>query len=128
MALFYTESITLSYSNLDAAKRWWVDAFDCKVVKVPEEWDNPLPSDVALQLPGHNRPTILLTAQSELERAGLAKPDPLEAVIFCTKLRQGHEQLSSRGLNPGPIQEGGDTHFFEISDSEGHSIQICREP
>ena len=49
MASFRTDSVTLSYSDVEAAKRWWVNAFDCKQVKVPPEWDNPLPSDVALR-------------------------------------------------------------------------------
>ena len=49
MVLFRTDSVTLSYSDVEAAKRWWVNAFDCKQVKVPPEWDNPLPSDVALR-------------------------------------------------------------------------------
>jgi len=35
---------------------------------------------------------------------------------------------SSRGVPVGPIQDGGDTEFFEIRDSEGHLIEICKEP
>jgi hypothetical protein len=127
MALFYTDSVTLAYSNLGAAKQWWMTAFDCRVVKVPKNWDICLPSDIALQLPGHDQPTILLTSQSELNQAGFSTPDPLAAVIFCTKLKKGHDQLSARGVSPGQIQDGGDTQFFDIRDSEGHSIQICQE-
>lgn len=70
MPLFYTDSITLSYSDIQAAKRWWIDAFDCKVAKVPQDWDCQLPSDVALRLPCYDAPTILLKARSEVERAG----------------------------------------------------------
>ena len=47
MGLFHIDSVALYYSNVEAAKRWWMDAFGCKVVKVPPDWDNPLPSDVA---------------------------------------------------------------------------------
>ena len=36
--------------------------------------------------------------------------------------------LSSRGVLPGPIQDGGDIQFFEIRDTEGHLIEICKEP
>ncbi len=52
--------------TLRAAKQWWIETFGCKVVKVPQDWDNPLPSDVALTLPGDSDPTILLSAQSEV--------------------------------------------------------------
>lgn len=27
MPLFYTDSVTLSYSDVESAKRWWVEAF-----------------------------------------------------------------------------------------------------
>lgn len=128
MPLFYTDSITLAYSDVETAKRWWIEAFGCKVTKVPSDWDCPLPSDVALQLPGHDAPTILLNAKTEIEQAGYNRPSSLAAVIFCEKLKKGHEQLTARGVLVGPIQDGGDTQFFEIGDTEGHAIQICKEP
>lgn len=124
MPLFYGDSITLSYSDIEAAKRWWVEAFDCKVVKVP--WDCSLPSDVALELPGHVAPTILLCAKTEIEEAGYDKPSPLACVIFCQKLQKGRDELERRGA--GPTEDGGDTQFFEIRDPEGNLIQICKEP
>jgi hypothetical protein len=119
--------VVLSYSNIDAAKRWWIDAFDCKVAKVPPDWDNPLPSDVALKLPGDSEPTVLLNARSEVEQAGFDRPSPVVSVIFCDKLKKAHELLSSRGILVGPIQDGGDTQFFEIRDIENNCIQICKE-
>jgi glyoxalase/bleomycin resistance protein/dioxygenase superfamily protein len=128
MPLFYTDSVTLAYSDVEGAKRWWIDAFGCKVVKQPSDWDCPLPSDVALRLPGHDAPTILLNAKAEVEQAGYDRPSPLASVIFCEKLNKGHEQLASLGVPVGPLQEGGDTQFFEIRDTEGNVIQVCKEP
>jgi len=55
---FSADSVVLSYSSLEAAKKWWIDAFDCKVAKVPANWDNHLPSDIALKFPGCDEPTI----------------------------------------------------------------------
>jgi hypothetical protein len=128
MPLFYTDSVTLAYSEVESAKRWWIDAFGCKVARVPSDWDCPLPSDVALQLPGHDAPTILLNAKAEVEQAGYDRSSSVACVIFCGKLNKGHEQLTSRGMSVGPIQDGGDTQFFEIRDTEGNVIQICKEP
>jgi hypothetical protein len=128
MPLFYTDSVTLAYADVEGAKRWWIDAFDCKVARVPRDWDCQLPSDVALQLPGHDAPTILLNAKTEVEQAGFDRQSPVASVIFCNKLKKGHEHLTSRGVLPGPIQDGGDTQFFEIRDSEGHLIEVCKEP
>jgi catechol 2,3-dioxygenase-like lactoylglutathione lyase family enzyme len=128
MGLFRADSVALSYSNVEAAKQWWVDTFGCKVVRVPQNWDNPLPSDVALTLPGDNEPTILLSAQSEMAQARFERPSLVATSIFCTKLKKAHEHLSSRGVLAGPIQDGGDMQFFEIRDPEGHLIEICKEP
>ncbi|MGH9504537.1 MAG: VOC family protein [Terriglobales bacterium] len=128
MGLFHTDSVALSYSNVEAAKQWWIDKFDCKVGKVPQDWDNPLPSDVALTLPGDSEPTILLSAQSEVEQARFDRPSPVATVIFCDNLKKAYERLSSRGVLPGPFQDGGDMKFFELRDTEGHLLEICKEP
>jgi hypothetical protein len=128
MPLFYTDSVTLAYTDVEGAKRWWIETFGCKITKTPLNWDCPLPSDVTLQLPGHDAPTILLNAKAEVEQAGYDRPSPLASVIFCEKLKKGHEQLAGRGVPVGPIQDGGDTQFFEIRDTEGNLIQVCKEP
>ena len=111
MALFYSDSVTLTYLNVEAAKQWWIQAFDCKVVPVPD-WDNRLPSDVALKLAGSEEPSILLSARSEVKATPFDGPSPIVSTIFTTKLKKAHEQLSSRGILPGPIQDGGDMQFF----------------
>ena len=128
MARFYTDSVAIIYSNIEAAKQWWVNAFECKEVKVPPDWDNPLPSDVALKLPDDEAPTILLSTRSEVESAGFDRPAPVASTIFCDKLEKASKLLSSRGILAGPIQDGGDMQFFEVRDVEGNLIQICKEP
>ena len=128
MGLYRADSVALSYSNVEAAKQWWIDTFGCKVVRVPQDWDNPLPSDVALTLPGDSEPTILLSAQSEVAQARFDRPSPVATSIFCDKLKKAHEHLSSREVLAGPIQDGGVMQFFEIRDPEGHLIEVCKEP
>lgn len=128
MGLFRTDSVALSYSDVEAAKQWWIATFGCKVVRVPQDWDNPLPSDVALTLLGDSEPTILVSAQAEVEEAGFDRTAPVATDIFCNNLKKAHEYLSRHGAVVGPIQDGGDMKFFEIRDSEEHLIQICKEP
>jgi hypothetical protein len=128
MGLFRTESVVLSYSNVETAKQWWINAFGCKAVKVPPEWGNTLPSDIALALPGDSKPTILLGAQAEDEQADLDRSSPVVPIIFCDKLKKAHEHLSNRGIVAAPIQDDGETQFFEVRDVEGHVIEICKEP
>lgn len=127
MALFSADSIVICCSNIEAARRWWIEVFDCKPVKVPADWDEPLPSDVALKLPGYDEPTILLNDRAEVQQAGLASATE-RPILFCNKLKKAHEYLEGRGASPGPIQDGGGTQFFEIRDLEGNIVEICKEP
>ena len=109
-------------------KQWWIATFDCKQVSVPEEWDFPLPSDVALRLPGSDEPAILLCDREEVRRAGYDRPNE-HSVIFCSNLIKGLDFLRSRGTDANPIQQdGGGTEFFEVRDPEGNIIEICKEP
>ena len=124
---FHTDSLVLAYTSVEAAKQWWIDTFGCKVEKVPADWDNPLASDVALKFPQDKEPTILLCALSEVEQAKLDEPSAVVATIFCDNLKKAHERLSTRGILVGPVQDGGDTQYFEIRDIEGHLIQVCKE-
>jgi len=125
--LFYKDSLVVCYSNLEAAREWWVRTFDVKPVGVPVDWDDPLPSDVALILPGSPEPTILLCDQAEVQRAGYSGLNE-HPIVFCTKVTKAHDYLNQRGAAPGPIQESGGARFFEIRDPEGNAIEICKEP
>lgn len=126
MALFWTDSIVMLCSSVDAAKQWWIETFNCKQEKLPN-WDNPLPSDVALKLPDHEEPTILLCDQSEFKNAGLTAPATVP-ILFTDDLKKAQNHLAERNVLTGPIQEDGETEFFEIRDPDGNLIEICREP
>jgi hypothetical protein len=126
--MFYSDSVTLAYSNLEAARHWWINAFDCKVADVPADWDCQLPSDLALQLSGHDALAILLSSRAEVDQAGFADPSSVSSVIFCGNLNKGHDHLTSRRVLTGPIRDGGNKQFFEVRDTEGNLIEISKEP
>lgn len=125
MALLWADSIVMAYSDLERARRWWIETFGCKPAKLPD-WDNPLASDIALTLPDTDEPSVLLSSRDEVQQAGVELPG--HPILFCKKLEKVREQLLARGAAPGPIQDGGDTTFFEIRDPEGNVIEICKEP
>ena len=79
---------------------------------MPPDWDDPLPSDVALKFPGDSAPMILLSAQAEVERAGFDRASPVVSVIFCDKRKKAYVQFSSRGILAGPIEDSGELQFF----------------
>ena len=87
MALFYTDSIVLICTNVEAAKRWWIDIFDGKPTKPPSDLDNSLPSDVAIKLPGNDQPTVLPTDKSELEQAHMDTSQTYP-ILFTGKLKK----------------------------------------
>ena len=126
MPLFWTDSITLCCSNLPAAKRWWIESFDCKETSVPADWDCVLPSDVALRLPGHDVPTILLSDWTEVRGAGYERSND-HPIIFYNKVTKAHDYLDARGAAPGPIQDGAGPEFFEVRDPGGNVIEVCKE-
>lgn len=119
---FSTEFISLSYADLVSAKQWWLRVFRCKESPVPEYWDDTLPTDVALTLPGADEPTILLRLRDD--SVGIDSDHPL---LFCTNLSKAREYLSQIGAQPGAVLEVGEKEFFEVLDPEGHMLEICGE-
>ncbi len=127
MALFSTDFLSLCYSNLPAAKEWWIKSFECRQERVPQDWDCPLPSDIALKLPGDVEPSILLSDSAEVRTSGYESANE-HTILFCRNLAKARQYLQSRGVIAGPTQDGGGTEFFEIRDLEGNVIEICKEP
>jgi hypothetical protein len=128
MALFWTDNVVICCSNVGLCKKWWMDMFECKEVKVPEDWDDTLPSDVALKLPGDDKPTVLLSARGEVYQAGFSGRGDGHPILFCNKLLKAYDHFRAKGVVAGAIQDGGGTEFFEIRDPEGSVIEICHEP
>ena len=126
MGLFSADSLVMCYLNIEVAKRWWIDQFECKQTEVPEEWDDPLSSDVALRLPGYDEPTILLSDQRKVGDAGFERANH-HPLLFSPRLKKAREHLISRGSAPGLIQNAGGKQFFEIRDPEDNTIEICEQ-
>ena len=81
---------------------------------------------MALQLPGYEVPTILLSDWTEVRNAGYERSSD-HPILFCQKLTKAREHLQRAGGAPGTVQQSGCT-FFEIKDTEGNLIEICKEP
>ena len=124
MGLFSADSLVMCCSNVEVAKRWWIDQFECKQTEEPKNWDDPLPSDVALRLPGDDEPTILLCDQREVREARFERTNQ-HALLFSSKLKKAREHLISKGSAPGFIQDAGGIPFFAVQDPESDTIEIC---
>ena len=81
------------------------------------------PSDVALTFPGTDEPTILFSSRSE---GGEPSEHP---IIFTSKVKKAYEHLRTRGVvAAGLVHDEWGTQLFQITDSEGNSIEVCKEP
>lgn len=127
MPLFWTEFVSLRCSDPAAVKRWWISSFDCKECPVPKDCDDPLPSDIALRLPGSDEATILIRNRRDEPEWAAGGADE-RALIFCSNVNKARAFLQERGAQPGPVQAGGGAEFFEVTDPESHVIEICTEP
>jgi len=128
MPQFWTDYVVVCCSNVEAAKRWWIEAFNCTPTKAPADWDNPFPSDIALKLPQDETPHILLTDRAERNAEGETRQATDHPIMFSNNLKKAYEHFRGKGFAPGAIQDGGGTQFFEIRDPDGNVIEICEEP
>ena len=122
--LFHAESVALNYSNLGVAERWWADVLGCKRVELPD-WDDPLPSDVAMRFAGSEEPSILLSDRLEVEQAGYERPNQRH-MIWTSNLDNALQELQGRGASSGEIQTGR-VRFFELRDPEGNVLELCED-
>jgi hypothetical protein len=98
---------------------WWVRTFDARVKRIPADWDDTTGSDVALQLPGSDEPTVVLS--SAVERGD-------RPLLFCRKIEKARDWLVRRGVQIGEQEETGGTRFFTVQGPEGVVIEVCEEP
>jgi hypothetical protein len=130
MSLFWTDSVALCCSNVEVEKTWWIHTFDCKAVKVPETWDCPLPSDVALKLPGAlDDPTILLCDKAEVQKAGYERPND-HTVLFCRRIEKAMTTWTPRArrLDQSKTPEERGTLIFAILKATSSRSAKSRSP
>lgn len=126
MGLFWTDYLVICYSDVEAAKKWWISVFECKQTKIPADCDDPGPADVALKLPGAEEPTIQLCEKSDPKEDALARSER-RPLLFTSQLKKAHDQLPRRGVAATPIEEGEGIEFFTVRDLDGNAIEICSE-
>ena|SRR6185436_19360325 len=114
-------SISICYSDIQAAR-----CMGSTETRVSQDWDCPLPSDIALKLPMNKEPTILLSDQREALASGYERSNT-HTVIFCSNLVRAREWLRDRGAEPGPTRSGAGPDYFEVCDPEGNIIEICQD-
>jgi hypothetical protein len=95
---------------------------DCRELTIPPDWDDPLPSDIALKFPGTDAPTVLLGSRSE------GRESSEHPVIFTRKLTKAYEHLRGRGVVKTAVHQEWGTEMFEISDLKAISLRYAKNP
>lgn len=119
-ALFHADSIVVPCHTLQFAADWWEKAFGCLRVPIPSNWDEESRDCFALQFPEDTEPAICLSPKA---RDTNSYPVP---VVFTSNIGKAHKALLERGLLAGPIQ-GDDPKYFELTDPEGNTVEVCAE-
>jgi catechol 2,3-dioxygenase-like lactoylglutathione lyase family enzyme len=104
--------------DLPAATSWYIDKLGLRKVTVDLDDGDDC---VALGF-SKDEPAIVLGPQGKpTEESG-----PL---LYTSKLEKAREWLASRGIQTTEIKEDGQgTHYFEMRDLEGNTIEISEEP
>jgi|SRR5579862_1167616 len=104
--------------DIRSAVSWYVENFGLR--KIDVEMDD---GEDCIAL-GYDQQDYLFTLGPQ------GKPtDQLTPQLFTAKLKKAWEFLNTRGVTIGPIQEDRQgTHYFEVRDLEGNTIEISEEP
>lgn len=107
--------IVVTVRNLDAAAAWYKQKLDLPESREIED------DSGGLELTTHNLETkiILLTGEEYPDRP----------ILDTRNAAKAREWLLARGVEVGPVEtdiQG--THFIEMRDLEGNTIEICEEP
>jgi catechol 2,3-dioxygenase-like lactoylglutathione lyase family enzyme len=104
--------------DIESTVSWYVEKFS--VHKIDVEMDDR-EDCVAL---GYDQQDYLFTL------GPLGKPtDQLTPQLFTAKLKKAWDFLNTRGVTIVAIQEDSQgTHYFEMRDLEGNTIEISEEP
>jgi catechol 2,3-dioxygenase-like lactoylglutathione lyase family enzyme len=114
----FSGQIVVCISNREAAIAWYKEKLDLRESAHPIEDGEP--GDILLTS-RKDELRVILTA------AGTGEPD--RPILDTRNAAKAREWLLALGVEVGPVQtdiQG--THYIEMRDLEGNSIEICEEP
>jgi catechol 2,3-dioxygenase-like lactoylglutathione lyase family enzyme len=117
MSIFSGE-IVVCVSNREAASAWYKEKLDLRESADPIADGEP--GDIMLAS-RKDEIRVVVTA------AGTGEPD--RPMLDTRNAAKAREWLLARGVEVGPVQtDRQGTHYIEMRDLEGNSIEICEEP
>ena len=114
----FTGWSVVAVRNLDAAAAWYKQKLDLPESREVDDDDGDSPG---LELSTRNLEIKVLLF------AGTDYPD--RPILDTRNAAKAREWLLARGVEVGPVQtDRQGTHYIEMRDLEGNSIEICEEP
>jgi len=120
VAVIYSNGASnyIGAADIAATTAWYIEKLDLR--KVDVDLDDP-ENCVAL---GFAKDDYALCIGP-----GDGSGSELSPRLNCSNAKKAKDFLSSRGVIVGDVQQDGQgTHYFEMRDLEGNSIEICEEP
>ncbi|HET9365638.1 MAG TPA: VOC family protein [Candidatus Angelobacter sp.] len=110
--------IVICVSNLEATVAWYKEKLDLR-------------ESMHLIEDGQPEGILLSSRKDEIRvvvtAAGPGEPD--RPILDTHNAAKAREWLMERGVEVGPVQiDRQGTHYIEMRDLEGNSIEICEEP
>jgi predicted enzyme related to lactoylglutathione lyase len=113
--------ITVAANDLEAAAQWYAEKFELKNSGFTEEDGSRF---CALRPRGDEMEPEIVLCQKE---SGEAEPD--KPILNTSNAAKAREWLLARDVNVGPVEtDRQGTHYFEMRDGEGNTVEICEEP
>lgn len=121
-------SVAAEVRNLDAAIEWYKEKLGLRYCSTK------LPKDEGDAVLGYSSDELIICLVDVSRREPPPEiPVAFEGpkrppILFTGKLARAHEDLSSRGIDLGPIEsDSGGNQFFRFRDLEGNELEVCQE-
>ena len=117
----FTGWIVVAVRNLDVAAAWYKQKFDLPESRKIEDDEPGSDNSDSVELSTHNLEIkVLLLAATDY---------PDRPILDTRNAAKAREWLLARGVEVGPVQtDRQGTHYVEMRDLEGNTIEICEEP
>jgi len=113
--------ITVAANDLEAAARWYVEKFELKNSGFTEEDGSRF---CELTAGDYDMEPKIVLCQKESDEAEPDKP-----ILNTANAAKAREWLLARNVSVGPVEtDRQGTHYFEMRDNEGNTVEICEEP
>jgi catechol 2,3-dioxygenase-like lactoylglutathione lyase family enzyme len=112
--------VVVDVRDVVAAQRWYSE-------KLGLSYSSAEAEEASLEL-GYSADSVVVYLAEIVGNVRPNKSAGRPPIMFARKLSDAHQELSTRGVDVGPIQsDPGGNQFFRFRDLEGNELEVCQE-